>query len=512
MTPRKRIVLYHPQGWRDRKGPPYCRYTHELPLALLAIAAWPIEDGYEVVLVDGSRFEAEDAHRRAAEACDGALLFATTGILGWQVADSMLCARAVKARHPRIPAVIGGWFASVAAEMELATGLYDAVAVGQGEITFRDLVRALDSGEPLDSVPGLVLLRDGASVKTAPRTVVGWNELRDPPWHLLDPKDYLAPQSSEPSRRGVRAGLAPSRPRREISYYGSFGCPVQCTFCCSPEFSGLRWKAMPPERLVEDLCGLHARWGFDGVHFSDANFGVSEPRVRAIAEGLIARGSPFGWFAFLQADSVLRWKPETLDLLAEAGLYTCVVGGETGDDATMEKLKKPTRGQENLEAARLLDRRGIECVVSYMIGLPEEDEDSMRATIDQASTIAIECPRSRPEVWPYRPIPGSVDFDRAVARGFRPPASLEEWASAGDYWNDVAWPGRIPDEILRARSLFMHYSKLASGGVREKFGLWERRARRHLRERTFDRAGLEARIFHVVDGFRRTLAATRTDP
>jgi len=48
--------------------------------------------------------------------------------------------------------------------------------------------------------------------------------------------------------------------------------------------------------------------------------------------------------------------------------------------------------------------------------------------------------------------------------------------------------------------------------VRERIGVWERRARRHLREKTFDRAGLEARIFRVVDGFRRTLAAVHADP
>jgi radical SAM superfamily enzyme YgiQ (UPF0313 family) len=501
---KKRIVLYHPQSWRDRPGPPYCRLTHELPLALLAIGAHPLADGYEVVIVDGSRFEPEEAHRRAAEACEGALLYATTGILGWQVADALRCTRAVKARHPKLPAFIGGWFASVTPEMQLATGLYDAVAIGQGEMTFRDVVGAVDSGAALDSVPGLAIRRDGQVVRTAPRTVVGWDKLLDPPWHLLDPEPYRAPQRLEENRRGVGVGLGPGRPLFEISYYGSFGCPVACTFCCSPGFSGLRWKAVPAARMVEDLAGLQERWGFDGVHFSDANFGVSEARVREFCEGLIARRVKIGWFAFLQADSILRWKEETLDLLAEAGLFTCLIGGETGDEATMAGLKKPTEAGENLAAAAALDRRGVECVVSYMIGLPGESEDSMRASLAEARTIALACPRSRPEVWPYRPIPGTVDYERSLALGWRPPSTLEEWAQAGDYWNDLAWPGRIPEKVLRDRALFMHYSSLAQGGVRNRIGVWERRAQRHLRRGTYAGARMEARLFHVVDGLRRS--------
>jgi radical SAM superfamily enzyme YgiQ (UPF0313 family) len=271
--------------------------------------------------------------------------------------------------------------------------------------------------------------------------------------------------------------------------------------------------------MVDDLAALQERWGFDGVQFWDANFGVSEPRVRAFAEGLLARGISLKWWAFLQADSVLRWQDSTLDLLARSGLYACLIGGETGTDGTMAELKKPSRGDDNLEAAARLDRRGVECLVSYMIGLPGESADSMRASIDQALRIALACPRSKPEVWPFRPIPGTVDYDRSIAAGWRPPADLEGWAQAGDYWTDEAWPGRIPPEILRERAMFMHYSSLAKGRVRDRIGLWERRAERHLRERTFARARMEARVFHVVDGLRRglrgldeTLAAAGSNP
>ena len=73
--------------------------------------------------------------------------------------------------------VIGGWFASVRPDLQLATGLYDAVVLGQGELTFRELVRAIDAGEPLDAIEGLALWRDRQVVRTPRRAVVGWDQI-----------------------------------------------------------------------------------------------------------------------------------------------------------------------------------------------------------------------------------------------------------------------------------------------------------------------------------------------
>jgi anaerobic magnesium-protoporphyrin IX monomethyl ester cyclase len=495
MGARQRIVLYYPQS-ASKPEPPNCRYQDELPLSLLTIAAWPMAEGYTVELIDGSRFPAPDAHRRAVEACEGALLYGTTGILGPQVADALACTRAVKARHAGLPAFIGGWFASVTPELQLATGLYDAVALGQGEITFRELVNAVHSGEELESVAGLALLRDGEVVRTAPRAVVGWDRLLDCPWELLDIEAYRAPQLRTAARRPAERRFGLHAPRFQIPYFSSFGCPIQCTFCCSPEVSGLRWKAMPAERLLDDLCALQDRWGFDAVEFWDANFGVDVRRTDAFAQGLLERGRKLAWFAYVQSETILRAGSETLDRWAASGMYGAVVGGEAGSEDTMLRIRKPTRPQGNLAAARELDKRGI-------LGYPGEDEASMLATLEEARAIAVECPNVRPEVWHYRPIPGTEDYRRALEEGYRPPTTLEEWGRSGDYWSEEPWPGRIPPGIERRRRLLMQFSSLAQGAVRQRIGWWEKRARRHLERESFAQRSLEAWAFHVYDRLRR---------
>src|SRR5690349_12972228 len=123
----KKIVLYQPQQVDAKLGPDSSKDL--LPLEMLTISAFPVRDGYEVVIVDGSLYSPDEAHRRVVEACEGALLYATTGILGYMVTDGFLTSTLVKERHPKLPMFIGGWFASVRPELQLATGLYDAVVL-----------------------------------------------------------------------------------------------------------------------------------------------------------------------------------------------------------------------------------------------------------------------------------------------------------------------------------------------------------------------------------------------
>jgi len=508
---KKKLVLYSPQQADPRSGIASSRDL--LPLSLLTLAAWPERDGFETILIDANLYSQEEAHRRAVEACQGALLFATTGILGYQVSDGWRCTQRVRAAHPRLTTVIGGWFASSAPEVLLATGLYDAVALGQGELTFRELAHAVAAGEALESVAGLALWREGGLVRTAQRAVVGWEELLDCPWHLLDIEPYRRAQLAGRAAREVERMVVPpghaTRPWFGISYYSSFGCPEPCTFCCSPQFSGLRWKAMPASRMLDDLAALHERWGFETVRFHDANFGLSEQRAAALAEGLVRRGVRFWWYALTQSSSIARYSEATLDALRDSGLYVLQLGGETGDEATMRALGKHTCTGHNRLAATRLAERDICSLVTYIVGYPGESEASMRATLDEARSLAAASPLVRATVWPFHPLPGSALWEPALRHGYRPPGGLDEWGAAPEYHFREIWPGQIPPSILRARKVYEHFATLSLGLVRGRMGWWERRARRWLARGGVGRGMIEAKAFDLAQQLATRLPARR---
>jgi len=512
---KNRIVLYQPKQVNVSHGRESSKDM--LPLELLTISAYPLADGYEVEILDGSLYSGDEGHRKLIDMCEGAMMVGTTGILGYMVNDGYQAMSKVKAKHPDLPAVIGGWFASVRPDLMLETGLYDAVILGQGELTFRDLVRAIDAGSDLEEVSGLALWRDGAVHNTVRRAVVGWEEILPMPWHLIDIEPYRVAQLRPASVRDViRLNSPPwigyDKPYFGITYFGSYGCPEPCGFCCSPAVTDRRWKPVPAERMLDDLEELHDRWGFDAVRFHDANWGVSEKRARGFAEGMLNRDLKFGWNCFIETHSILQYKPDTLDMMADSGMYVHEMGAEAGEDEMMKIIGKPIHGEDNVQAAVEMDRRGIQGSITYIVGYPGESEESMMSTLDQCLRVHNAAPLSRPNAWPYRPIPGTPMWDQAVEMGYKGPTSLPEWGSIGEYHLEETWPGNIPPRVAEVRRKYQHYVTLSYGLARGRIGWWEKRAQEHLENGSYKRRAWEAKAFGLHERVRRKFTSASTLP
>ncbi|MEO0661332.1 MAG: hypothetical protein AAFZ87_07335, partial [Planctomycetota bacterium] len=205
---KQKIVLFLPHRADPARGE---RFSADLlPLELLQIASGPIADGYEVVMIDA--MIEPDYMRKIDEACEGALLFASSCILGYQVYDGYLAAKMVR-------------------EMYLNGGIADAVGIGQGEITFRNVVNAVAAGEDLANVPGLAVKRDGKMIYTDHQPVLGFNKFERVPWELLEYDRYVKLQLEPSGKMKVRHRFplpghwTPDNPPKGFSYFSSFGCP-----------------------------------------------------------------------------------------------------------------------------------------------------------------------------------------------------------------------------------------------------------------------------------------------
>lgn len=503
MSSRKpKIVLYYPQQVDQDLDGQFTSYDI-IPLELLHIGALPDAAGYEVVIVDANLYSNEEGHRRVVEACEGAAILGTTAILGYMVADGHLAAEKVRAAHPDIKIIAGGWFPSVLPEEYLETGVYDAVCMGQGELTFSEFVEAVATGSSLEDVAGLALWRDGQVFLTDHRSVVGWNQVPTAAWHLIDIEPYrerqLRPGAGEGRNRMPAPPSTGGKPNYfGVSYYSSFGCPEPCSFCCSPEVTNLRWKAMTAEQMLDDLEDLKQRWNFDVIRFQDANWGVAEKRTREFCQGMLDRGLEFEWTTTLEVNTILRYKPETLDLLRDTGLYVACVGAEAADQDMIARVGKPIGPGDTLAAARELHDRGIITSLTYIMGYPNEPTHSMLATIDQAREIVSQCPSVSAHVYPFRPIPGNAMFEQALKLGYEPPTSLIEWGRMLEYHVMDTWKGNIPPEVTKRWRLYYQYASFVHGLVRDKRGWIEKLSEWRLRTGNY-RFPVELKAFYVVD-------------
>jgi hypothetical protein len=273
-----------------------------LPLELLHIAPMAERLGWEVVLVDA--MTEPDYLEQVLSACEGADLFGSSCILGYQVWDGAMVGRAVRERFPRLPMIWGGWFPSAIPQLYLSSTICDAVCIGQGELVFEDVLKAIEAAGPrgaaldkaLDGISGLAVMREGQLVSTGRRATVHLNELPEPSFHLIELQKYYDLQRRTATFGHRVRNKLPSphhlegRSFRGFSYFSSFGCPEPCSFCCSPELAGRRWVALDADVLVDRLAAIHAQDPFDVLRFQDANFGVAKKRMADFCQGLLDKG------------------------------------------------------------------------------------------------------------------------------------------------------------------------------------------------------------------------------
>ena len=498
---KKRIVLFMPLRADVREG---VRVSPDLlPLELLQIAALPAQEGYEVHIVDAMIHE--DYRARLVELCDGALLFASSCILGFQVTHGAEVARAIRERFPDLPIIWGGWFPSVQPELFLREGLADAVGLGQGELTFYEVVQAIDNGTPLEDVAGLCLWRDGHALYTAHRPIVGFESFPDVPWDLLDFEAYVNLQNN-PGKSKLRHRL-PDPPAlhgqqlRMFSYFSSFGCPEPCSFCCSPEVTGRRWKAMPGKMLFERLEECRERFNFNLIRFQDANFGVSEKRSNEYCESLIEVGSPYYWNATYEIETIARYKDASCDLLADGHCHLVILGAEAGSKEQQERIKKKIDLEINLGKAlgRIYDR-GLTTGTTWIIGYPGEEKESMLATIDMAAQMKHRFPGSASDIFPFRPIPGSEDYRHAACGArLQAPQTIEEWGDCLEYKLEVD-DIHLPDDIVwrwrRYGSTSTFYDGLVTEGSGAVLRLMQRISGWRLKNGVYT-FPIEQKLFHL---------------
>ncbi len=179
-----------------------------------------------------------------------------------------------RAKHPQIPIVWGGYFASLYTDAALNARYVDFVVRGQGEETFLELVETLrirtKSAAKFAAVKGLSYKDDfGLHVHNTERPLRSPNDF---PWlpydNLPNAEKYIVPTFLG---------------RRTVVHQASIGCPYRCTFCgVVPIYQG-RQRTEAPERTAAVLRHLKEKYNVDSVQFYDNNFFLNESHTAELA-------------------------------------------------------------------------------------------------------------------------------------------------------------------------------------------------------------------------------------
>jgi len=412
---RPLVLIYNPRA-------PF----HTMPLGLLAVASALDRTRYEVAIVDG-RLEPDPVGALLRHMEGRRTLLLGLGVLtGAPIGDALTLSRAVKAAHPGLPVVWGGWHPSLFPTECLAEAAVDVTVQGQGEATFADLVERLAGGISLEECLGISYRRpDGTVVQNAPRPWLTQEQLPPVDYGLLDVERYF-------SFKG----------RRQLDYVSSQGCFWRCGFCADPRVYGRQWSGQGGVSLAERLLELHDRYPFEDLNFQDETFFTRPKDILAMAERLVAAGRPFSWAATMRADQGDRLTAAEFALLAASGLRRVLVGVESGSQAMLDWMQKDIQLPQVLVTAEKCRQAGVGVEFPFIVGFPQESLSSVTASLNLARRLRAMSPRFTTPIFFFRPYPGSAITLEMERQGYQLPRSLEEWAGfdiyGGGSWVDAA--------------------------------------------------------------------------
>ena len=275
------------------------------------------------------------------------------------------------------PIVLGGAHVT-AVPLETLTRFrgFDFGVLGEGELTFLELLNRLDCGESVADIAGIALRSglDGVQVNPHRPMIEDLDALPLPAWDLLEdfPKSY--PHSALETKRLPAASIMTSR-----------GCPFSCTFCDNTVF-GTRVRHHSARYTLAMIRHLKECYGVRDLMILDDNFLLNRDKLFEICDSLIAGRSDTSWYCIGHAKSMTE---DRLRKIRDAGCWFIELGIESGCDRILEILKKNTDKREIAEAVQHARRAGLKVKGNFIFGLPTETKESLEETIEFATSIGL---------------------------------------------------------------------------------------------------------------------------
>ncbi len=343
-----------------------------------------------------------------------------------------MVATAIKRNDPARSIILIGGHVAALPERTLREEDADYVAGGEGLHTLVELVSALKTPAPrLEQVTGL-WYRDDEGIRSTPdRPLVADldNEIPDQAWDLLPMTRYRAHNWHCLSGRHRQPYAA---------IYTTLGCPYHCSFCCiqAPFRSGERagglresansYRYWSPEHVVRQIDSLVHRYGIRNLKIADEMFVLNRKHVLGICERLIERKYDLNIWAYARVDTI---KDGMLDQLRAAGFTWLALGIEAGSERVRAGVDKRFHQDEVFEIVQKIRAAGINVIGNYIFGLPDDDLDTMQATLD----LAVELNCEFANFYSAMAYPGSPLYAQALAQGLALP---QTWTGYSQHSRD----------------------------------------------------------------------------
>jgi len=166
----------------------------------------------------------------------------------------------------------------------------------------------------------------------------------------------------------------------------SIGCPYCCGFCdfykLFPKMFIRSAKSLASElKLIKDSLGQKSAI----LHISDDNVFITKKHAEDVCT-VIAESGIRKWISFMRAG---EYSDNEMALIERSGLLMGMIGVESGDPGQLERMNKRQKIENVKRGVEQLDAHGITTVMTFVVGFPGENEETLRNTSDFLNNLEL---------------------------------------------------------------------------------------------------------------------------
>ena len=355
---------------------------HLPPLGLLSLGGPLLDQGHQVELLDaefGPLSVAEILERIRHYGPQAVLVGHSGSTSGHPVVTQIT--RALRKALEQTWIIYGGVFPTFHwPEIMEQEPQIDFIVRGEGEKTIVRLIRALEAGQALENVRGIVFRNGTVSgpLRNAEATPSSPGKVR-----AAEPAPIIA--DLDTCRVGWElinhARYTYWGQRRGVVVQFSRGCPHLCQYCGQRGF-WRSWRHRDPARFAAELARLYREHGVEVINFADENPTASRQVWRDFLEALIAEDVPLILVGSTRASDIVR-DADILHLYKRAGVARLLMGIESTDEETLRQIRKGSTQALDREAIHLLRKHDIISMAAFVTGFAQETDCDYWRTLRQ---------------------------------------------------------------------------------------------------------------------------------
>jgi radical SAM superfamily enzyme YgiQ (UPF0313 family) len=324
----------------------------------------------------------------------------------------------VRALKPGVRVVAGGYDPSLATEAYTRPGTapVDFIVRGEGEVTFRELLRALENETGFDHIPGL-------SHRSGDR----FYHNQDRPISSLDNGTINLPDRSARVLNGYTI-----MGRQVDVIETSRGCTFDCSFCSIIEMRGRNFHTYSFDRVIADIKDAYDH-GARAIFIVDDNITLNVRRFEALCRAIIDAGLNDIDYTVQAMTSAIANHGDTLGpLMRQAGFRYVFLGIENIIEDDLQFLKASSKnarrengrrtGNATIQAIEHIRNNKMYVVGGLIVGNPGDTRESIEANLEFAKQY-IDWPYIQHPT-PYPRTPMTAEFRE---RGLIINENLEEY-------------------------------------------------------------------------------------